>query len=151
MIRKIGVVMLKYRIRPFRNRGYSLIELLIVLTIIGLLAALVGPTLYAHLKPAKRGAAKAQIENFSTALDSFFIDTSRYPTSEEGLAALREDPGVVGWSGPYLKKEIPLDPWGNPFVYRSPGRSGGFEILSLGADSNEGGEEDDADIVSWEN
>ncbi len=130
--------------------GFTLMELLIVLVIIGLLAALVGPTLYQRIKPAKQSAARAQIENFSTALDGFYIDTGRYPTSQESLKALRDKPGSLEkWNGPYLKKEIPSDPWGNPYVYRAPGRSGGYEIVSHGADGREGGESEDQDINSW--
>lgn len=133
------------------NGGFTLMELLIVLVIIGLLAALVGPTLYQRIKPAKQSAARAQIENFATALDGFYIDTGRYPTIQEGLKALRTKPeGLEKWSGPYLKKEIPVDPWGNPYQYRAPGRSGGYEIISYGADGREGGETEDQDINSWE-
>lgn len=134
------------------TRGFTLMELLIVLVIVGLLAALVGPTLYQQIKPARQSAARAQIENFATALDSFYIDTGRYPTTQEGLGVLRIKPdGDAAWRGPYLKKEIPQDPWGKPYVYLSPGRSGGYEIVSHGADGREGGEGDDADIASWEN
>ena len=134
-----------------RVRGFTLIELLIVLVIVGLLAALVGPTLYQQIKPAKQSAARAQIENFATALDAFFIDMGRHPTSGEGLAALRTQPdGDPKWRGPYLKKEIPMDPWGNAYVYVSPGRSGGYEIVAYGADGREGGEDDNADVTSWE-
>lgn len=131
--------------------GFTLMELLIVLVIIGLLAALVGPTLYQRIKPAKQAAARAQIENFTVALDSYYIDVGRYPSTEEGLKALREAPAnQPKWNGPYLKKELPADPWGHPFVYRAPGRSGGYEILSPGADGREGGEGEDADVVSWQ-
>lgn len=131
--------------------GFTLMELLLVLVIIGLLAALVGPTLYQRIKPAKQSAAHAQIQNFATALDSYYIDVGRYPTSQEGLQALRAKPEAVEkWNGPYLKKEIPGDPWSNAYIYRSPGRSGGYEILSYGADGREGGEGENADVHSWE-
>lgn len=134
-----------------RVGGFTLIELLIVLVIVGLLAALVGPTLYQQIKPAKQSAARAQIENFATALDAFFIDMGRHPTTEEGLAVLRVQPdGDSKWRGPYLKKEIPKDPWGNAYAYVSPGRSGGYEIVAYGADGREGGEDDNADVTSWE-
>ncbi|OGI41233.1 MAG: type II secretion system protein GspG [Candidatus Muproteobacteria bacterium RBG_16_62_13] len=133
------------------NPGFTLMELLLVLVIIGLLAALVGPTLYQRIKPAKESAARAQIENFATALDSYLLDVGRYPTTQEGLKALRAKPeGVDKWNGPYLKKDVPSDSWGNPFVYRAPGRNGGYEIISYGADGREGGEGDNADINSWE-
>lgn len=125
-------------------------ELLVVLVIIGLLAALVGPTLYKRIKPAKQSAARAQIQNFMTALDSYFIDVGDYPSTQQALQALREDPGVSGWAGPYLQQIVPTDPWGNPYFYKSPGRSGGFEIVSYGADGAESGEGDDRDITSWE-
>lgn len=125
-------------------------ELLIVLLIVGLLAALVGPTLYQRIKPAKQSAARAQIEGFGTALDNFFIDMGRYPSTQEGLRVLRERPdGSSRWRGPYLKKELPNDPWGSAYIYRAPGRSGGYEIVSYGPDGREGGEGDDADITSW--
>lgn len=133
-----------------RSKGFTLMELLVVLVILGLLAALVGPSLYQRIKPAKQAAAKAQIENFMTALDSFFVDVGRYPTTEEGLDALRVKPASSNhWSGPYLRKEIPVDPWGGEYQYRSPGRSGGYEIVSFGSDSREGGEDEASDITSW--
>ena len=131
--------------------GFTLTELLIVLVILGLLAALVGPVLYQRINPAKQSVARAQIENFMSALDSYFLDVGSFPTSQQGLAALRTRPeSVAKWNGPYLKKEIPGDSWGNAFVYRSPGRNGGYEIVSYGADGKEGGEADNADINSWE-
>ena len=133
------------------QRGFTLIELLVVLVIIGLLAALVGPSLYQRISPAKESAARAQIENFATALDGFLVDIGRYPTTQEGLNALRVKPeGTDKWKGPYLKKEIPLDPWGQAYVYRAPGRSGGYEIVSYGADGREGGDGENADIASWQ-
>lgn len=133
------------------NRGFTMMELLIVLVIIGLLAALVGPTLYKQISPAKTSVAKAQIENFMSALDAYFIDTGTFPTTQQGLIALRDKPTTAtNWNGPYLKKELPNDPWGNPYVYKSPGRNGGYEILSLGSDGSPGGAEDAKDVTSWE-
>lgn len=129
--------------------GFTLMELLVVLVIVGLLAAFVGPLLYQRISPAKETVARAQINGFMTALDSYLIDTGRFPTTDQGLEALREDPGDPNWSGPYLRKEIPLDPWGSEYVYRAPGRNGGYEIVSLGADGLEGGTGDAADIESW--
>lgn len=134
-----------------RQTGFTLMELLLVLVIVGLLAAVVGPTMYQRIKPAKETAVREQIENFGTALDIFLLDMGRYPTTQEGLKVLRAKPdGSEKWNGPYLKKEIPNDPWGNPYVYRAPGRSGGYEIISLSEDGREGGEGDNADINSWE-
>ena len=139
------------RVGTRKTKGFTLMELLLVLVIIGLLAALVGPALYQRIKPARESVARAQIENFGTALDAFLLDTGRYPTTQEGLKALRVKPeGVDKWNGPYLKKDVPTDPWGNPYVYRTPGRNGGYEIVSYGADGKEGGEGDNADINSWE-
>lgn len=132
-------------------RGFTLMELLLVLVIIGLLAALVGPTIYQRIRPAKQSAARAQIENFGSALDGFYVDVERYPSDQEGLDALRNRPqGANNWNGPYLKKELPKDPWGNAYVYRSPGRNGGYEITSYGSDGREGGDGENADINSWE-
>ena len=133
------------------SRGFTMMELLIVLVILGLLAALVGPTLFQRINPAKQSVARTQIENFMTALDSYFVDTGAFPTTQEGLAALRAKPSNASkWNGPYLKKDIPNDPWGNPFQYRAPGRNGGYEISSFGADGKEGGEDENADVNSWE-
>ncbi len=138
--------------RPrIRMCGFTLMELLLVLVIVGMLAALVGPTLYQRIKPAKVAAARAQIENFATALDGFYVDVGRYPSTEEGLKALRQAPdGTSDWRGPYLKKEVGNDPWGHAYLYRAPGRSGGYEIVSHGGDGREGGEGDDADVTSWD-
>ncbi len=134
-----------------RQAGFTLMELLLVLVIVGLLAAVVGPTLYQRIKPAKETAVREQIENFGTALDSFLVDMGRYPSTQEGLKALRaKTDGSEKWNGPYLKKEIPNDPWGSSYAYRAPGRSGGYEIVSFGADGREGGEGENADITSWD-
>ena len=133
------------------DKGFTLIELLVVMIIIGLLAALVGPRFIRQEEKAKVKAAKAQIELLSTALDTFRLDVGRYPTSQEGLEALRTQPGgVERWDGPYLKKEVPLDPWGKPYVYKSPGEHGPFDIVSYGADGTAGGDGDNRDITSWE-
>jgi len=134
-----------------KEKGFTFFEILVVVTIIGLLAALVGPRLWKRISGGKQVAAKAQIELFGTALDAFRLDVGRYPTTEEGLKSLREKPpsGVENWSGPYLPKEIPLDPWKTPYVYRSPGDHGDYDILSYGADKTEGGEGESEDVVSW--
>lgn len=141
---------MRYHSKQRSVAGFTMMELLIVLVIIGLLAALVGPTLYKRIKPAKQAVAQAQLQNFMTAMDGFFVDVGRYPHTHEGLAVLRERPERdQGWDGPYLSREIPLDPWGAAFQYISPGRSGGYEIYSYGADGREGGEGEDQDITSW--
>jgi general secretion pathway protein G len=131
--------------------GFTLVELLVVMIIIGLLAALVGPRFIRQEEKAKIKATKAQIELFGTALDTFRLDVGRYPRAEEGLEALRTKPGgLERWDGPYLKKDLPLDPWGNAYVYKSPGEHGPFDIVSYGADGAPGGEGDNRDITSWE-
>jgi general secretion pathway protein G len=133
-----------------RQRGFTLIEILIVVIIIGLLASLVGPKLFGKVGSAKLKAAKAQIELFGTALDAFRLDVGRYPTSEEGMKALREKPSAAeAWQGPYLPKEIPVDPWGRAYIYKSPGEQGEYEIVSFGLDGAEGGEAENQDVVSW--
>ena len=134
-----------------KSNGFSLMELLIVLVIIGLLAAAVGPSLYKRIKPAKQTMTRDQIQSFMVALDSYFIDTGHYPTVQQGFAVLRDNTqDIKKWDGPYLKKEIPKDPWGNSYVYRSPGRNGAYEIVSYGEDGVEGGDGENQDINSWE-
>lgn len=133
-----------------RERGFTLIELLIVMVILGLLAALVGPKMFGHTDKARQKAAKSQIALFETAVDAYRLDVGRFPTTEQGLKALREKPnGATKWDGPYLPKEIPPDPWGNAYVYKSPGEHGDYDILAYGADGQPGGEGNDMDIVSW--
>jgi general secretion pathway protein G len=139
----------KYYNRKKEN-GFTLIEILIVMVIIGLLAALVGPRLFGKVGKSKQKAAKAQIALFETALDTYRLDVGKYPTTDMGLQALRVRPeDVEKWDGPYLPKDIPLDPWGHPYEYRSPGEHGEYDILSLGADGSPEGDGEDADIVSW--
>ena len=133
-----------------KEEGFTFLELLVVITILGLLAALVAPRFLGKVGGAKLKTAKAQIEMFGTALDTFKLDVGRYPTAEEGLKALREKPsGADRWEGPYLPKEIPLDPWGNPYVYKVPGEHDEYDLLSYGADKAEGGEGENQDVVSW--
>ena len=132
-----------------RQAGFTLIELLVVMVIMGLLVALVGPNLLGQVDKAKPKTARTQIANFATAVEMFNLDVGRYPTENEGLEALRQDPsGVKRWDGPYVKKKIPEDPWDKAYVYRTAGRD--FEILSYGADGAEGGSGLDADILSSE-
>jgi len=135
-----------------KQRGFSLIELLIVMIILGLLASLVGPRLFRHVDDARVGTARSQIELLGTALDSYRLDVGTYPTSEQGLDALRREPsGIRNWNGPYLTRDIPRDPWGNEYRYRYPGEHGDYDLWSYGADGQPGGEGENAEIRSWEN
>jgi len=133
-----------------RQRGFTLIELLVVLAILAMLAALVVPRVFKNLDKAKVDTAKAQIAAFESALGSYRLDVGSFPTTDQGLQALRTRPvGVENWDGPYLPKDIPLDPWKHPYAYRCPSEHGDYEIVSYGADGREGGEGVDRDIESW--
>lgn len=132
------------------QKGFTLIELLIVMIILGLLAAIVAPNMFQKVGKAKQGSAKTQISMIGTALDAYRLDLGRYPSADEGLEALRKNPGAPNWDGPYLSKDIPVDPWGKPYVYRAPGDHGDYDLYSLGADGQDGGEGENADVVSWE-
>jgi len=135
---------------PPRSRGFTLLELLVVMVIIGLLAGIVAPQYFAQIGKSNTKVARAQIESFGQALDQYRLDVGQYPTSEQGLIALRFTPQqVVRWQGPYLKRDIPEDPWGHPYVYRRPGQHGEYDIVSLGADGQPGGEGEAADVSSW--
>lgn len=128
--------------------GFTLIEMLVVLVIIGLIMGLVGPRVLNYLTDARIKATRLQIEALSSALDLYFLDTGRYPASSEGLNALMRRPGNISrWNGPYLKGDtVPADPWGTPYVYRSPGERAPYEIISLGSDGRDGGTGNAADI-----
>jgi general secretion pathway protein G len=133
------------------ERGYTLVEILVVITIIGLLVALVGPRVLNYLGESKVKTAKIQIQSFESALDLFYLDAGRYPGSSEGLGALvQRGGGITTWNGPYLKGgSVPNDPWGKPYIYRSPGEHGSYDIISYGADGQEGGTGAATDITSW--
>ena len=139
------------RRRRCAQAGYTLVELLVVITIIGLIVALVGPRVLGYLSSSKVKTAKIQIQGFSRALDLYYLDAGRYPSTSEGLAALvQRTPSAAAWNGPYLKGGVvPEDPWGKPYIYRSPGAHGAFDIVSLGSDGQEGGTDTAADIASW--
>ena len=129
------------------NRGFTLLELLVVIVIIGLLAGYVAPRYFSQVGRSEIQVARAQIESLEKALDQYRLDMRRYPTAEEGLEALVAKPSTAqSWSGPYLKKALPKDPWGNAYVYRTPGQKGEFELLSYGRDGKPGGSGEDADI-----
>lgn len=135
-----------------KEKGFTLIELLIVMIILGLLAALVGPRMWSKVSGSKQKAAQSQIALFETALDTYRLDEGRYPTTDQGLIVLRIKPqGDEKWDGPYLPKEIPIDPWGHPYEYRCPGEHGDYDIISYGLDGQPGGNGEDADVVSWKN
>jgi general secretion pathway protein G len=130
--------------------GFTLLELLVVMVIIGMLAGFVAPRYFAQVGKSQAKAAKAQINSLEQALDQFRLDVGRYPTTEEGLEALNTMPASVeGWSGPYLKKAVPADPWGRPYVYVQPGSNAEIDLMSLGRDGKAGGTGEDADIVNW--
>lgn len=122
-----------------REAGFTLVEMLVVITIIGLVMALVGPRVLNYLGESKVKAARIQIESFSSALDLYYLDNGRYPSGSEGLTALVQRPGnASSWNGPYIKTaSVPADPWGHPYVYRAPGRHAPYEIVSLGPSGNE--------------
>ncbi len=135
--------------------GFTLIEMVVVIAIIGTLAMLVAPSILRHVGDANVTAARTQIETLSLALDAYRLDTGAYPTTDEGLLALRPRPlgpdARPGWRGPYLRKTVPPDPWGRPYVYRCPGlyNPDSYDLYTLGRDGQVGGEGDDADITSW--
>jgi general secretion pathway protein G len=135
---------------PNAHRGFTLLELLVVMVIIGLLAGYVGPKYFAQIGKSETKTAKAQIEALSRALDTYRLDTGHYPSTEQGLAALNQAPsGETKWQGPYLAKGVPADPWGRPYLYRAPGEHGDYDVWTLGSDGAAGGQDADSDVGNW--
>ena len=137
-----------------RRAGFTLIEILVVIVVIAILATLVAPNVFQHVSTAKTSTAKSQIEMLSTALDAYRLDNGQYPSTQQGLAALYARPTIdppPTWRGPYLRKDVPLDPWNEPYVFTSPGdvNPTGFDLLSYGADKKPGGDGENADVLSW--
>ena len=138
------------------RRGFTLIEILVVIIVLGMLAALVGPRILGRVSEAKSATARTQIELLGLGLDNYRLDNGGYPSTEQGLEALNEkptrEPVPQNWRGPYLRKAIPLDPWGRPYVYRSPGEHtpSGYDLTTLGRDGKPGGTDEDADLTSWQ-
>ncbi|MCQ4347451.1 type II secretion system major pseudopilin GspG [Pseudomonas stutzeri] len=131
-------------------RGFTLLELLVVLVVLGLLAGIVAPKYFNQLGKSEAKVARAQIEGLAKALDLYRLDVGRYPSTEQGLAALVLRPGdEPQWDGPYLPRGVPLDPWNRAYLYRAPGENGEYDLLSLGKDGQPGGEGENAEIVSW--
>jgi general secretion pathway protein G len=135
--------------------GLTLIEIVVVIIVLGLLAGLVGPQIIGRVSQAKSETARTQVELFAVALDNYRLDNGRYPTTEQGLEALRtkptREPIPANWRGPYLRKDVPVDPWGQPYLYKSPGDENPtlYDLYTLGRDGQPGGEDEDADIQSW--
>jgi general secretion pathway protein G len=131
-------------------QGFTLLELLVVMVIIGLLAGLVAPRYFSQVGKSNTKIARAQINSLEQALDQFRLDVGRYPSSDEGLDSLNSAPAnVEGWTGPYLKKGVPLDPWGKAYLYAQPGDNGEMDLYSYGKDGRPGGKGEDADVVNW--
>jgi general secretion pathway protein G len=152
MLKGVGIFFTTGKKRRLRNdagqAGFTLVEMLVVITIIGLIMGLIGPRVLNYLSESKVKAARIQLQSFAGALDLFYLDAGRFPSTSEGLAALvQRTPGVAAWNGPYLKgNSVPNDPWNHPYLYRSPGERGPYEIISYGSDGQEGGSGIAADI-----
>lgn len=138
--------------RSTPQRGFTLLELLVVLVVLGLLAGIVAPKYFGQLGRSEAKVARAQIEGLGKALDLYRLEVGHYPSSEQGLQALVSSPsGEPRWSGPYLQKNVPQDPWGRAYIYRQPGENGGeYDLLSMGKDGQPGGEGENAEITSWQ-
>jgi len=133
-----------------RSRGFTLLELLVVMVIVGLLVGFVGPKYFSQVGKSEIKVARAQIDGLEKALDQYRLDTGQYPSTEQGLGALTQAPsGETRWAGPYLKKAAPPDPWGRAYVYRQPGEHGDYDLYSLGKDGQPGGSAEAADITNW--
>lgn len=146
--------MIQAKHRDGRRRGFTLIEVLVVIIVIAILATLVGPSLFRNVGDARVATARTQIETFGTALDAYRLDNGAYPSTEQGLAALWERPSInppANWKAPYLRKSVPKDPWGRDYIYVAPGRvnPSSYDLVSYGADGRPGGSGDDADVLSW--
>lgn len=145
----------KNRVRALGQGGFTLIEMLVVIAVIAVLATVVAPAVLRNVSDANSSAARSQVEMLGLALDQYRLDNHAYPSTEQGLAALRTAPTVGeaprSWRGPYLRRAVPNDPWGRPYIYVSPGRVNpeSYDLYSLGRDGREGGEGEDADITSW--
>jgi general secretion pathway protein G len=141
--------------RILRRTGFTLIEILVVIAVIAILASLVAPNVFQHVGTARSTTARSQVEMLATALDAYRLDNGRYPSTSQGLTALVSAPAdepTATWRGPYLRRAVPLDPWGKPYVYRFPGETNpaGFDLLSSGADGRAGGDGENADILGWQ-
>lgn len=137
--------------RSLRQLGFTLLELLVVLVVLGLLAGIVAPKYFTQLGKSEVKVARAQIEGLAKALDLYRLDAGHYPSTEQGLNALVVRPNnEPRWGGPYLQKGVPQDPWGRDYVFTSPGENGEYDLISLGKDGQPGGDGDNADIVSWQ-
>jgi general secretion pathway protein G len=141
--------------RKTQRSAFTLIELLVVIIVLGLLAALVGPRILGRVSEAKTATARTQIELLGTALDNYRLDTGSYPTTEQGLDALNKvptrEPIPLNWHGPYVKRDVPNDPWTRPYVYKSPGEHNptSYDLSTLGRDGQPGGEGEDTDVMNW--
>jgi general secretion pathway protein G len=145
-----GVAMLSNKVKSKRQSGFTLMELLVVLAILGLLMSLVGPRVLSQLGGAKSKTAAIQIKDLEQTLEMYMLDTGRFPSDEDGLDALVNKPGdAPGWNGPYLKSDVPLDPWKRPYNYKYPGDHGEVDIFSYGKNGSAGGDGEDADVGNW--